>query len=301
MGGAEWRAWVARVAGQPSNLGEALPDRGGGLVRGGVPDLLVEDLDLHEPRVPRGQQPRHHRREVDHAIAEMAPAQQRVRGKRHHPVAQLDADDTAASPVDLRLQLRVPPDVVGVHDHADRLGRELKGQVKCVAQPGHDSAVGAEHRMHGLDAQPHSQPLRGRDQVGDRIGDHAPGQGEIPAAGWQPARDEDQGVRPQLGGLGDGPAVVRQGTGPGRAVRVGEEAAPAEAGHVQARGPDRGRRPAQAGLGHPVAPQPDGGNLVPDAQVHALRQVQVLHRGLIERQPVAAQRAGGHGRPAGAR
>ena len=58
------------------------------------------------------------------------------------------------------------------------------------------------------------------------------------------------------------------------------------------------RRPASATRSRH---SPIAGISMPDAQVHALRQVKVLHRGLIEGQPVAAERAPGHRRPAEAR
>jgi len=133
-----------------------------------------------------------------------------------------------------------------------------------------------------LDPEPDAQPLRLRDEVADRVGDHAPGQAEIPAAGDQAAADQDQRVGAEFGCLGQGGQVVRPRRLPSVGVGPGEEPAPAQAGHVQSGAADRGRRRGQACFCHPVAPQPDRRDVVPHAQCRGFVQPEVPDRRLVQ-------------------
>ena len=282
--------------------GEALPDRGGGLVRGRVPDVLVEDLDLHESGVPRGQQPR------------SSPARSRSRRRR-----------------DGRGRAGYPP---GSGPSSRTTGRWPCG--RGPARPARPAA-GPTRRGSCPPPRPPSRPGtagpgRARRPAGTR---HTRSAQNIGCMGSMPSRTPSRcavGTRSAIASATMRRARVRSRLPDGRPpetrtrVSAPSSAASAMARRLSARalaraGPSgwvkkpprqrldtcrpaartSGRCPAQAGLGHPVAPQPDGGNLVPDAQVHALRQVQVLHRGLIKGQPVAAQRARAHGLPSAAR
>jgi hypothetical protein len=106
----------------------------------------------------------------------VAAAEQRAGRQRQHPVTDLVADDPVGRAADLLCQPRVPPDVVGVHHHADGVRREAQGQVHRLTQRGDHRPVGAEHRVQRLDAQPNPEPLRLWDQVTDRVCHHPPGQ-----------------------------------------------------------------------------------------------------------------------------
>ncbi len=109
-----------------------------------------------------------------------------------------------------------------------------------------------------------------RDELADCVGDHPARQPQVPAPRHQPAGHEDQRVRAERRSLGHGGAVVRRCGFATVGVGIGEEPAPAQTGYVQARGPHRGSRRRQAQLGDLVAPQADGGNVMPDAQVDCL-------------------------------
>jgi len=89
-------------------------------------------------------------------VADVAAAQEGVGGERQNPVADLVADDPLPRARDVGQQRRVPPHVVGVHDDADGIGGERQGQVHGLAQAADHAAVGGEHRVQRLDAQPHA-------------------------------------------------------------------------------------------------------------------------------------------------
>src|SRR3546814_2145845 len=44
-------------------------------------------------------------------------------GGRHQPIADVEGQHAFGRPLDLRLQLRVPPDVINVNSHAEKIGR----------------------------------------------------------------------------------------------------------------------------------------------------------------------------------
>jgi hypothetical protein len=175
----------------------------------------------------------------------MPPAEQNIRGQRQHPVTHLVADDPPRRPRDFRKKPRVPPHVVRIHHHADRLGGEQKRQVHRLAQRSDHAPVGAEHRVQRLDPEPNPKPLRNRHQLADRVRNHTPGQPEIPAARHQPAAHQDQRIRLQRGRLPHRRHVVRpHGLPPVGVARRdrGEEAASAQARHAQPGAPDQSRR-----------------------------------------------------------
>ena len=253
---------------------------------GRSPDVGVEDLDLDVAVVARRRHARRDRPEVDHPVAEMPAAEQHVLRQRQHPVADLVADDPPGRPGDLAVQPRIPPHVVGVHHHPHRVGRERQGQIHRLAKGGDHAPVGAEHRVQRLDPQPHPQPLRLRHQLADRIGDHLPGQPEVPAPSHQPSAYQDQRVGLKLGRLGDRGQVVCPCRPTPFRVAVGEEPAPAQTRHVQPGRPNRRHRLAYPYFRDPIPPQPDPRNLVPRAQVHRVLQPDVLNRCLVKRQPL---------------
>jgi hypothetical protein len=96
-------------------------------------------------------------------VADVAAAEEGVGGQRQDPVADLVADDPLPRARDVGQQGRVPPDVVGVDDDADGVGRELEGQVEGLAQAGDHAAVGGENRVQSLDAQTDAVRLGDRD------------------------------------------------------------------------------------------------------------------------------------------
>src|ERR671932_2357572 len=83
------------------------------LVAGGVPDLLIEDLDFDRARVAGGVDGLAQAAQLDHAIAHHASAEEVIR-RRHQPVREVQAEDPGARASNLRIHLGVPPDVVDV-------------------------------------------------------------------------------------------------------------------------------------------------------------------------------------------
>src|ERR1019366_2756729 len=102
--------------------------------------------------------------------------------------------------------------------------------------------------------------------------------------GHQPPGDQDQRVGPQGGGLLDGGPVVGHRGAARTGVGVSEEPAPAQAGDMHPGPAHGGGGLGESQFGHPVPPQPDGPDLVPQAQVEGLRQGQRLDGGLVQRQ-----------------
>ena len=122
-------------------------------------------------------------------------------------------------PRELSSQAGIPPNVVGVHHDADRVGGKLECQVDRLAQARDHAAVGAEHRVQRLDPEPDAGLLGERHELADRVGDHPAGECQVPGAGDQPAGDEDQRVGLKLSRLRDGRAVVGERGG----ARVGDQ------------------------------------------------------------------------------
>src|SRR5665648_871609 len=142
------------------------------VVTRGVPDVLVEDLDLDVAGVPGGGDPAADRGEVHVAVTHVPAGEQRIGGQREVPVAHLVRGDPVFGPRpgDLVLQVGVPPHVVGVDHDADRLGRERRSEIERLAQRRDDRAVRGEHRVQRFERDAHAVGGRERDQVGDAVG-----------------------------------------------------------------------------------------------------------------------------------
>ena len=195
----------------------------------------------------------------------MAAAEQRVRGQRQDPVAELVAGDPAAGPGDVRGRAGRPTT-------RGRCPRPRRRRRPGTAAPGRARRPAGTSRT-GPRRTSGAAP---RCRAGRRARCGAPG----------PAR---RSRRRSSGGPGRGPgcpAPARRTPGPacprparppramaarlsasaaapGVRVGVGEEPAPAQAGHVQPGAADGGRGLGQARLGHPVPPQADRRDLVP--------------------------------------
>ena len=107
--------------------------------------------------------------QVDAAVAELAAAQQHPFGQRGHPVGELEAGDPAAlpRPGDPRGRAVVPPQVVGVHDDSDLLGREAAR--RCPG-PGREwrPRTGPRRTSGAAARSPAAPPARPRRAPGSR-------------------------------------------------------------------------------------------------------------------------------------
>ena len=214
----------------------------------------------------------------------MAPAEQDVRRQGNKPVAHLKARDPRTRARNLAEQIGVPPDVVAVDDDADRALGEGGGKVDGVGQAGHRAAVGTEHRVQGLDAQPHPEGFRAGHELADRIGDHPAGDAEISGSVRETTGDEDEDVGLELGGLFDRAPVVEFGGASRVGVDVGEEATPAQTRDVHACSLGERHGFGETVLGDPIAPESDAGDVVSHTQLDGLGQARPLDRRLVERE-----------------
>ena len=171
---------------------------------------------------------------------------------------------------DLIGQVRVPPDVEGVDDHADGRRRVRRGQVQGLPQGGDHGAVGGVHRVQRLQHQPDAVLGRVRHQLGDPVGHPLAGGHEILVAVRQAADDHDQLAGAEGGRLDDGapgcrparPADrpgrprsgTRRGTGWTRSVRTSRDQS---RGLCPGRPRPPGRATARCGTARPLArPRP---------------------------------------------
>src|SRR6187402_2746889 len=95
----------------------------------------------------------------------------------------MKAQDATGSPLDLSIDLGIPPHMIDVDDHADLLCRELVGDVERLAQRHDHRAIRSEHRMKRLDAQPYATLASIRLDGGDSISDHGASGVDV-AVGW---------------------------------------------------------------------------------------------------------------------
>ena len=225
----------------------------------------------------------------------MAAAEQRVGGQRLDPVGELEAGDPAAGPGDLLGQLGVPPHVVGVHDDADGLAPGTAGQVDRVAEPGQHAPVRAEHRVQGLHAEPDAQSARPPGPA--RPLRRPPSAGPAPGPGCPaPARRRPGPARPPR---------ARRPRPPPRGCRPARP--PGRAGSAWVKNPPRHRldtcspaaRTAAAAPARPSSAtrsrhRPIAGISCRRHRPTACVQAEVLHRGLVERQPAQPASGPGH-------
>src|ERR671912_1802760 len=81
-----------------------------------VPYVLVEDLDLYRAGVPFGVDGLPDAPDLDRPVSHHGAAQEEV-GLRGEPVVRVEAEDAPRGTRDLRVEVRIPPDVVGIHDN----------------------------------------------------------------------------------------------------------------------------------------------------------------------------------------
>ena len=231
--------------------------------------------------------------EIDHPVAGHPAVEAQVAGVGQ-PVGDVVRRDTPGRPLDPGVQLRVPPDVVGVDRDAD-LGTAAEGVAPVVrlAQRAQHGAGRAEHRMQRLQRQHDPGVAHVGEQLREAV-QRAPPRGiEVAVSGVQPAADRDQAARPDRGGLIDHTPVVVEPPPPIRRIAGGHHPADAVAAHRHAGVADHARGAFRANLAELLPPhrhRPDTGAGV---AVHRLGQrppvargelvdgesVQVLHRG----------------------
>jgi hypothetical protein len=168
--------------------------------------------------------------------------------------------------------------VVGVDDHADRVGRVRRSELESLAERRHDAAVRTEHRVQCLDREAYARRQRMRHEFAERLADVPAGAVQVAGPGRQAAADQHQGVGAEGGGLVDGGTVVVE-----PAVLV-EEAAAAQRGDLEAGVAHQGGRLLQAVLGDLLAPQPDGRDAGLDAAGDQVLERPPLGGGLVERE-----------------
>src|SRR5437762_5054655 len=248
----------------------------------------MKDLDLDRPGVPGRVDRLPEPAQLDAALAGQAAAEQYPGRQRGDPVGDLEAGDPPArpGPLDLRPHLVVPPQVIGVDDHADRTGREPLGDVQRLPEGGDHAPVGGVHRVQRLDPELHAGPDRIRHEGFDRRRDVFPGGVDVSAARRQAAADEYQYRRAERGRLLDRAAVALQ------PPVAGEEPAAAQRGDPQTRLVYQIDAALQAERGHLLAPQADVRDPGGDAAAHQLVQRLVLGGRDVQREPLQIAHCG---------
>ncbi len=200
-----------------------------------APPFVGEDFDLAMASEAGGVHPIADFADVDAAFAHQATVVEEIGGGRF-PIADMEGVQATclACEINLRLQLRVPPDVIDIHRDTHRSGRtERIANLMRLAHRVHRAAIIGIHRMQRLDGEFHARSLRrrqtGRDTVGDlfaRFGKTLPRNG---SADQNDERSAD-GVR-----LLDGEEIVVDGFLPVRSRFGREKAATAQTDHFHAR------------------------------------------------------------------
>ena len=199
-----------------------------------APPLVGENFDLAVAGEAGGIDPVADFAEVDAAFAHQAAVVEEIGGRRF-PIADMEGVQAAglASEINLRLQLRVPPDVIHIHGDADGLWRaEDVADFMRLAHRVHRAAVIGIHRMQRLNGEFHTRRLRRRQTSRDAFRDLLAGFDQtLPRNGSADQNDEwsADGVRLLNGSpiIVDGFLAVRS--------RLGREKAPAaQTDHVQA-------------------------------------------------------------------
>src|SRR5262245_25282316 len=181
-----------------------------------------------------------------------------------------------AGSLDLALQLRIPPNVVHVHDHAygAAAGRvQLVAQVQRLSQGVHATAVGTIHRVHGLHGERHAARARVIEHLAETVTDHFTRAAEIFRLARQTARHDHQAVRAERRRLLDGTKVVIDRRLATLAIGRGEKAAPAQPGYDEPTVPNHAGGLLRADLRHSIAPWRDAMDAMATNRVDRLPQV----------------------------
>lgn len=146
----------------------------------------------------------------------------------------MEGEDGAAGALDFGAKKGVPPDVVDVDGDADEVVAEGHDHVVGHVEGADGGAAVGVHGVQRLNGQLDAAGLGMREDGGDAIEDLLAGDRQFHFG--VRAADEHHDRRAQRGGLVDDLAVVGLGLFAGCAAGGDEEAAPAEAGHLEAGG-----------------------------------------------------------------
>src|SRR5579884_71134 len=216
---------------------------------------------------------------VDDAIPHHSAVEQDVAG-RHQPVADVICENFTHPPRarDLRFEIGVPPDVVGVDRYAHAVAQRFR-KVDRLRERVHAGPIRGIHRMQRLDGKRYLACARMRKDRGQSLGHPLARLGQIARTCGQPAADEYQAFGAERGRLVDCAPILVGG------VRRRKHAAAAVAAHAQTVVPDHAHRRVESELGHLIAPWVDRRDSVACAGLRRLPQVPLLPYGReIDRQ-----------------
>ena len=122
------------------------------------------------------------------------------------PVVRVKPEDTSRGARDLPVEVRVPPDVVGIDDDPNPVGFETLGDVQRLREGNDHGALLHEHRVKRFDSELYAYLAGVRRELRDAFLHHDPGGFEVPLR--RGPADEDEHVGPQGSSLIYGATVV---------------------------------------------------------------------------------------------
>ena len=179
---------------------------------------------------------------------------------------------------DLREQVGVPPDVIGVDGDAGAVA-QLVAEVERLRKRVHAGAVGGIHRMQRLDRERHAGGARARQKRAKSVAHHGARAADVARAVRQSAADEHETFGAQGRGLVDGALVVVDGALAPRRIGRREHAAAAEVGDAEAVVAHDAGSFREPDLCHLVAPGRNRGDAELCASLDRLSQVELLAHG----------------------
>jgi len=190
----------------------------------------------------------------------------------------------ASRPVNLRLQLRIPPDVINIQGHA-RAFPQAVTNIQRLSHRVHTSPIGRVHGMQGLNGQRHLVRSGMFQHSTHAIEDLLTSPCNVTGSLRQTADHQHQAFGTQRHGFIDRTAIVVDIRLQSARIICGEHATPAQSGNTQPGIPDSPGGFVQSTSCDLVTPGRNGTNMMARATVNHLPEVPLLaHRRGIERQ-----------------